>query len=359
MGRPDFIGVDIFAGAGGLSLGAEMANINVILAVEQDKFAASTYAHNHPDTRVMNDDTSNISNISNINAPSTAQRILFGGPPCQGFSYSNQRTRNRNNPKNWLLREFIRIMYILKNYPIWFPLIYGFINTENKIFLNSPLNDFESKGYTCTWRVLNARDFGVPQARSRFFMIASMHGYEAAFPVAQQANSINVDHAIADLPHLPNGARIDYLEYQSEAANSYAEHLRGDAIGCTGHLVTQNAVHIIERYRHIPPGSNWEDIPEHLMKNYTDRTRCHTGLYHRLNHNEPAVTIGNYRKAMLIHPREDRGLSVREATKLQSFPDSYEFKGSIGFQQQQVGNAVPPLLAKAVFYSITNGGYNV
>ena len=142
-------------------------------------------------------------------------------------------------------------------------------------------------------------------------MIASKHGYKAAFPVAQQANSINVDHAIADLPHLPNGARIDYLEYQSEAANSYAEHLRGDAIGCTGHLVTQNAVHIIERYKHIPPGGNWKNIPEHLMKNYTDRTRCHTGIYHRLNPNEPAVTIGNYRKAMLIHPREN--VDSREA----------------------------------------------
>jgi DNA (cytosine-5)-methyltransferase 1 len=88
------------------------------------------------------------------------------------------------------------------------------------------------------------------------------------------------------------------------------------------------------------------------MANYADRSRCHTGIYHRLRENEPSIVIGNYRKNMLIHPSQDRGLSVREAARLQSFPDGYVFRGSIGFQQQQVGNAVPPLLAKAVFSHI-------
>ena len=88
------------------------------------------------------------------------------------------------------------------------------------------------------------------------------------------------------------------------------------------------------------------------MENYTDRNRCHTGIYKRLVADEPSIVIGNFRKNMLIHPTQDRGLSVREAARLQSFPDSYKFFGSIGFQQQQVGNAVPPLLAKAVFDKI-------
>jgi DNA (cytosine-5)-methyltransferase 1 len=128
--------------------------------------------------------------------------------------------------------------------------------------------------------------------------------------------------------------------------------MRGDLIKCSNNLVTGNAPHIIERYKHIPAGGNWEDIPKRLMSNYTDVQRCHTGIYRRLRHDEPSVVIGNFRKNMLIHPNKHRGLSVREAARLQSFPDSFRFHGSIGFQQQQVGNAVPPLLAKAVFRQI-------
>jgi DNA (cytosine-5)-methyltransferase 1 len=120
-------------------------------------------------------------------------------------------------------------------------------------------------------------------------------------------------------------------------------------------LVTVNNTLVQKRYQHIPPGGNWTNIPARLMKNYTnlvdDRSR-HTGIYRRLCWDEPSVVIANYRKNMLIHPDQDRGLSVREAARIQSFPDSYRFAGSIGFRQQQVSNAVPPLLAKAVFSQI-------
>jgi DNA (cytosine-5)-methyltransferase 1 len=92
------------------------------------------------------------------------------------------------------------------------------------------------------------------------------------------------------------------------------------------------------------------------MDNYADRSRCHTGIYHRLTRKKPSIVIGNFRKNMLIHPDQNRGLSVREAARLQSFPDSYEFVGSIGFQQQQVGNAVPPFLAREVFKAIIQAG---
>jgi DNA (cytosine-5)-methyltransferase 1 len=128
--------------------------------------------------------------------------------------------------------------------------------------------------------------------------------------------------------------------------------MRGNLDGTENHLVTNNAEYVVERYKHIPQGGNWEDIPEALMSNYKDHSRCHTGIYYRLKKNSPSPVIGNYRKNMLIHPVDHRGLSVREAARLQSFPDSYVFEGSIGFQQQQVGNAVPPLMAEAIFRSI-------
>lgn len=349
----DFIGVDLFAGAGGLSLGAKMAGIDVVLAIENDKYAASTYAFNHPETTVIIDNIQNINEIK-VDSSSNSRRILFGGPPCQGFSYSNQKTRNRKNPSNWLLNEFTRLIDNWKPDWVLFENVRGFINTENKLFLNNLLSGFEEKKYTCTWFVLNAQDYGIPQRRSRFFLVASRHGIKIDIPDSQNTN-VNVSQAISDLPSLPNGANKNYLEYCKSAENEYVEFLRGNLMGCTGHLVTNNSAQIIERYKHIPPGGNWQDIPEYLMQNYKDRTRCHTGIYYRLNKEEPALTIGNYRKAMLIHPWENRGLSVREAARLQSFPDSYEFKGSIGFQQQQVGNAVPPLLAKVVFDKIIDG----
>jgi DNA (cytosine-5)-methyltransferase 1 len=355
MNGTKFIGMDLFAGGGGLSLGAEMAGVNVAVALEKDKHAAETYAVNHPNTPVI---TSDIQTIENINiSASHAQKILFGGPPCKGFSASNQRTRNKENPSNWLLTEFIRIRDSWKPDWVVFENVSGFTSTENKLFLNCLMESFESNEYECTWYILNASEYGVPQRRARFFLIASKAGYSVLAPKPSE-KEITVNDALSDLPSLSNGANTDYLKYEKKATSEYAKSLRYNLEGCTGHLVTHNADHIIERYTHISPGGNWENIPEHLMKNYKDRTRCHAGIYHRLDKDKSALTIGNYRKAMLIHPWENRGLSVREAARLQSFPDWYQFRGTLGAQQQQVGNAVPPLLAKEVFNIITNGDYN-
>lgn len=344
------VGVDLFAGAGGMSLGAQMAGIDVQLAVEKDPHAARTYAHNHPTTRVVTEDVANIKEIAVDKRGKTS--ILFGGPPCQGFSTSNQKTRNSSNETNWMFTEYLRLVRHWKPDWVVFENVKGIIETEKGFFCDKILHEMETSGYTCNSGILCAADFGAPQIRSRFFIIGSLHGIKVQFPGKTVECFVTVDEAIGDLPGLPNGADYHFKPYRCQAHSEYARSMRNGKDGCTNHYVTNNAAHIIKRYKYIPQGGNWENIPEKLMTNYADRRRCHTGVYRRLWADRPSVVIGNYRKNMLIHPTEDRGLSVREAARLQSFPDTYEFLGSIGFQQQQVGNAVPPLLAKEVFEAI-------
>lgn len=343
------IGIELFSGVGGMSLGAEMAGIKMKLAVEIDKYAAETYLFNHKNVPIILDDIRNITTIPLKKYDST---ILMGGPPCQGFSYSNQKTRNKENEKNWLFLEFVRIAHLWQ--PDWIVLenVSGLLKTENGFFLEKIISDFQKIGYTITYKILNAVEFGVPQKRQRLFLVGSKHGINFDFPNATTKQYITVKEAIEDLPTLTNGAHYPKLPYKDKAKSEYARYLRGNSIFSLNNNVTKNTNLILERYKYIPQGGNWENIPSHLMTNYKDYTRCHTGIYHRLIDNEPSTVIGNYRKNMLIHPWQDRGLSVREAARIQSFPDWFEFKGSIGFQQQQVGNAVPPILAKAIFQQI-------
>lgn len=346
------IGIDLFAGAGGMSLGAKSAGIKIALAVELDKHAAATYKANHNDIRLIVDD---IRNIQEFDVERREQPIVvFGGPPCQGFSTSNQRTRSLDNTNNWLFKEFVRAVKLVRPEWVVFENVKGILETEKGKFLEQITNSFVDLGYSITHRVLRASDFGIPQHRSRFFLIGSLNGCPIKLPEPKSQSLVTVLDAISDLPSLGNGAAIDWMTYKHKPLSTYAEQLRGNLERCSNHLVTRNAEKIIERFKHVPQGGNWEDIPEHLMENYKDRSRCHTGIYHRLRSDTPSVVIGNYRKNMLIHPIEHRGLSVREAARLQSFPDWFTFKGSIGFQQQQVGNAVPPLLAQAVFKEIIN-----
>ena len=345
------VGIDLFSGAGGMSLGAEWAGVKVKVAVEADPYAAATFRKNHPKTVVINE---SIESVKSIEFDSEKRKvIIFGGPPCQGFSTSNQRTRSSDNPLNWLFRHYMRV--VRKLLPDWvvFENVTGMVTTEGGRFTNEVLRGFSRAGYTTSHFILNAADFGVPQKRSRLFIVASRDGIQIERPTPGKGQ-VTVWDAIGDLPILRNGAVINELSYRCAPLSEYARQLRGGLSSSRNHLVSRNAEEIIKRYTHIPQGGNWSDIPARYMKSYADRTRCHTGIYHRLNYKEPSVVIGNFRKNMLIHPTQSRGLSVREAARLQSFPDNFEFHGSIGFQQQQVGNAVPPLLAQAVFKAIQN-----
>ena len=344
------IGIDLFSGAGGMSVGAQLAGITVLHAVEADFYAAATYQQNHSGVNMIQRD---IRQVTGLALPEVNEEIIvFGGPPCQGFSTSNQKTRSVANPDNWLFTEYLRIVREINPHWVVFENVKGILETDGGSFFDEILQGLNSLGYTTSDFVLNAMDFGVPQNRSRLFVIGSREGVVVEAPIVQDA-IVTVAQAINDLPVLENGANEDMKRYGRTAPSAYAQMLRGNLRSCSNHLVTRNAPQILERYSHIPQGGNWENIPQALMQNYTNVNSCHTGIYRRLQADKPSVVIGNFRKNMLVHPWSDRGLSVREAARLQSFPDSFTFVGSIGFQQQQVGNAVPPLLAQALFSQIT------
>lgn len=350
MGIKKKIGIDIFSGAGGLSLGAENAGITIALAIEKDQSAAKTFARNHPHAQILCDD---ISTINPLNYVKTNPFIVFGGPPCQGFSLSNTKTRNENNKNNFLFLEFVRFVQKLK--PDWFL----FENVEGITTFNKGRTVLEIKecfkkiGYETSEEVLYASDYGVPQHRNRFFMVGNRLGIDFSFP-EKNVTKVNVRDAIADLPNLKNGANFAELPYKKELneVSSYARRMRRNSKIAAQNFVSKNMDYVIERYKYIKHGENWKAIPDHLMTNYANVANCHSGIYKRLDPSLPSVVISNYRKNMLIHPYQDRGLSVREAARLQSFPDHFIFEGSLMHIQQQIGNAVPPLLAEAIFEKI-------
>lgn len=345
-----------------MSLGATRAGIEVKVAVDNDPFAAATFSGNHQGVEFINCNIENIS-IEEIKSwkRSNEALVVFGGPPCQGFSWSNARTRNTENRSNWLFHEFIRVVRVLKPEWIVFENVRGIIDTAGGVFAKSIINEFTKLKYSISTALLNAKDFGVPQDRTRFFLVGNRCGVKFSFSGASTHVPQTVADAISDLPLLGNGYSSSWAVYKKKASSQYAKRMRGKLDGCFNNLVTRNSPLVLERYEFIPQGGNWECIPKRLMANYTDSSRCHTGIYYRLREDQPSVVIGNFRKNMLIHPTENRGLSVREAARIQSFPDSFQFCGSIGFQQQQVGNAVPPLLATAVFKAIMDavGGKHV
>ena len=342
--------MELFAGAGGLSLGAEIAGLKVAVAVEKSAAAANTYRSNHSETQVICDDVRSVDPLG-FCLPSE-QLILFGGPPCQGFSTSNQRTRGKDNPNNWLFEEFLRYVVLLNPQIVVFENVSGLVHTARGYFLEELISRLAKLGYYVSYAVLDAIRSGVPQKRNRFFCVGSKTKLITLENSLGNDTVTTVHEAIHDLPLLISGSTDDELPYRTSAKSDYAQKLRGNSNTSTGHLVTKNAKHIVERYSHIPQGGNWSSIPAKLMGTYKDASRCHTGIYKRLEENAPSIVLGNFRKNMLVHPTQDRGLSVREAARIQSFPDTYLFSGSIGQQQQQVGNAVPPLMAATVFKSI-------
>ena len=220
-----------------MSLGAKQAGIQVAFAVEYSRYAAQTYRSNHPATLVFEQDISCLTPESLDPWKKISENlIVFGGPPCQGFSWSNTRTRNLDNPSNWLFKEYLRVVRQLRPSWIVFENVQGIVNTANGAILDQITNEL-SEDYEINQQVLNAMHHGVPQSRSRFFLVGSRNGIPFRFPQEESIDPLTVDDAIRDLPTLSSGASICRRSYGIVAPSEYGRRLRGREAECCNHLV--------------------------------------------------------------------------------------------------------------------------
>lgn len=338
--------IDLFSGPGGLSLGFAMAGFDIVAAADYDANVQKTYTANWPKARFFRGDIFELTGDKILDEVGPID-VVIGGPPCQGFSMANTKTRDMKNPASRVSWEFIRLvdelepeMFVMEN-------VLGFLSMEGGRVYQEFLNRFQRLGFRARLMVLKADDYGVPQRRERIFFIGTRNGRFYPFPA--YGRLITVGQAIGDLPRLPDGGGgAEVSEYISPPQNEYQEWARRDSKTLYNHRATKSKPEVVRRFKHVPEGGNWRNIPKRLMKDYADLSKVHSHIYRRLVWDGIAVTIANFRKAVILHPKQDRIISVREAARIQSFPDSYRFHGSLGAQQQQVADAVPPLMARAV-----------
>lgn len=296
--------------------------------------------------------------------------VLLGGPPCQGFSTANS-LRDPDHPLNDLVLTFAEFANALKPKIIILENVPGLAHkwaSEPHSKLATLLRKLR-RNFRCYHTILNAVDYGVPQMRQRFFMIAVNRDLdvdleeENAFPRATHGPGRDHDHvtvrdAIGDLPRVGNGSLKRERAYIPRTElSSFADWCRRfmppDVLW--DHVVSRSAPYVISRYRKIPQGGNLQSIKKRIH-NYYDISQAHSNIYRRLHWDQPSVTIGNFRKSMIIHPTQNRGLSLREAARLQSLPDWFGFvprqigdgRDGLNHHQQQVGNAVSFLLTTAI-----------
>lgn len=318
--------IDLFAGAGGMSLGFDNAEFENILAVEYDKCFAETYSFNFPEHNIKVADIKSISNeeIKKIVGNNKID-VIIGGPPCQGFSIAGKIGRNFiDDERNQLFKEFVRFVDVVK------PRIFVMENvaalkTHNKgKTIEEIIKEFEKIGYTVKCDVLNAVDYGVPQQRRRIFVIGTL-GKENKFNFPKKTTKqMTIKDALKDLPELKSGETSDI----------------------PNHNAMNHSKQMLEKMSYVKDGGNRNDIPEDIRPKSGDIRK-----YIRYNSNEPSICItGDMRK--VFHFNQNRALTGRELARIQTFPDDFIFKGNAGKVQQQIGNAVPPELAFQIANSV-------
>lgn len=365
--------IDLFAGCGGLSLGFEMAGFNIPLAIEIDEWASETYKKNHPDTFVMTEDITQVTDLDSLLTDKSVHVDgIIGGPPCQGFSLSGN--RDKNDPRNSLFMEFVRFVrhfmpdfFVMENVP-------GLLSMKTKkgeMVRDVILSEFKESGYNVDYHTVNAAEFGVPQSRVRIVFIGVRNDLEynkgritpEGFLFGD--DQITIDQAIMDLPQIESGQGCDFVEYDREPETDYERWAREGSDGVYNHIAMRHTQRLIERFSHIGYGQSVADVAkEHQQRQRGDAGKISGKVYSQNNMrpypDKPSPTVAASFQSNFVHPHHNRNFTAREGARLQSFPDRYIFYGKRTTmsweknvsQYQQIGNAVPPLLAKGIAQTI-------
>ena len=360
--------IDLFCGAGGLSEGFRQAGFRILAGNDNDQFAVETFRSSHAESAVLPGPIEDLHARDFLRVSSLKKGdldCLIGGPPCQAFSVYNHQ-RGLHDKRSGLFREYLRIVEGLM--PKWVVMenVTGIMSAGDGQAVDHIVRGLGKLGYAVEMRILRAEDYGVPQERRRVFFLGNRMGLPNRWPAPTHGSGLRsfttVRDAIGDLPALKNGeVPVQPLAYETPPSSNYQARLRGNMTVIANHVAPRLAAINLERMKHIPEGGSWRDIPFDLLPAGMKRARrCdHTKRYGRLRKDGLSSTIltkCDLHWGAFIHPEQDRVLTVREAARLQSFPDWFEFTGPRTEQYVQVGNAVPPLLAEQIGLALTGAG---
>lgn len=349
--KGEFTAVELFAGAGGLSIGLERAGIHVVIANEIMPDFAATLAANHPRTNVLNEDIHKIDFKGELKKLGlNSVDVLSGGPPCQGFSTIG--SKNRKDPRNSLFYEYLRAVAETNPKYTIFENVSGFKRMYGGFAYETLVKELGDLGYETKSQILNAADYGAPQIRYRTVVLGWRRGLPPLdFPPPTNGKKEGLPpyrtlmEAIGDLPPIGRGESSNV--YATLPQNDYQRRMRGAQQELLEHNASNYGEKMQEILRTIPEGGSINDLPMRLRPK-----SAYSNTYARLLPDEPSPTItrnfGTPSSSRCIHPYQNRALSTREGARLQGFPDSYKFVGGKQSKNLQIGNAVPPILGEAI-----------
>lgn len=345
--------VDLFCGAGGFSRGFLDAGYDVVLGVDYDDAALKTFQMNHGNTRAMKLDLFDSSNIEKIvqyleDIGIEDLDVLVGGPPCQGFSYAGK--MEIDDKRNFLYLAMVKLTAQLRPKAVLIENVLALVEAHGGIGAKRIIKDFEDIGYKMTCKVLFAPDYGVPQIRKRVFFVGLRDATQSfEFPQAtlDSAHYITTEEAISDLPSLQDEKGMisrgaPEQMYMTEPTSKYQKIMRKNMRIVYNHIGSIPIEKTRKMIALVPEGKNYLALPDEyrgLYKYHEALTRYHS--------KKPSLTINTGHRSH-FHYKWNRIPTVRESARLQSFPDDFIFYGNQSEQFKQVGNAVPPLLGKAI-----------